>query len=473
MMKRDFLTTSKILLVIADVVMVVLSFGLAYYYRIHFDDRPYYFQPQMMNFLFMAITLIPLWVGVNFLSGLYDRSVFLYRSREYGRIFIASVISVMAMISYEFFTGEDIFPVRIIALYFVAINFVSMILGREIIRGINNLLLRLGVGRQRILIIGNSLRTAELAQFFMDNIGYGYDVVGVVAKDSILPSRTSYKTFSKLKDALENVKPDILIQTDLAQSEDIHRYAIEHHLSYMFVPQQDRLLSQLSSVEIVGGLPIIDVKITTLFGVGCFWKRAMDIVFGVIGIIIASPIMLLMMIIMKISEPKGEIFFRQVRLTRHNKEFKIYKFRSNKAAYNGLSPEQAFTKMGKPELIKKYRDNGDQLDNDPRITAIGRFMRATSIDELPQLFNVVKGDISLVGPRALVPKEINQYRKKDIILSVKSGVTGLAQVSGRRDISFEERRQLDVYYVQNWSLLLDIQILFKTVFSVIFRRGAK
>ena len=92
---------------------------------------------------------------------------------------------------------------------------------------------------------------------------------------------------------------------------------------------------------------------------------------------------------------------------------------------------------------------------------------------MPQLFNVLKGDISLVGPRALIPQEINQYKKKDIILAVKSGVTGLAQVSGRRDISFEERRRLDVYYVQNWSILLDIQIIFKTIASVIFRRGAK
>ena len=129
--------------------------------------------------------------------------------------------------------------------------------------------------------------------------------------------------------------------------------------------------------------------------------------------------------------------------------------------------------MGKPELSRIYRENGDQLDNDPRVTKIGKFLRATSLDELPQLFNVVKGDISLVGPRALIPQEINQYKKKDIILAVKSGVTGLAQVSGRRDISFEERRRLDVYYVQNWSILLDIQILFKTVVSVIFRRGAK
>ena len=472
-MKRDFLLTSKLLLVLFDIIMVVASFGLAYYYRVHLDSRPYFFQPQTLNFIILATTLVPLWVGVNFLSGLYDRTVFLYRSREYGRILIASVVSVMAMISYEFFTGEDIFPVRVIAIYFIGINFILMALGRELVRLINRLLLHFGINRQKVLIIGNSERTIELAIFFSEAVDYGYDVVGVVAREEFLPLRTPYRAFTKLKNALEETKPDILIQTDLMRSEEIYAYAIENHLSYMFVPNQDRLLSQLNSVEIVGGLPIIDVKVTKLFGVGRFWKRLMDVILGTIGIIIASPIMLIMMIIMKISEPSGKIFFRQTRLTRYNKEFQIYKFRSNKVAYNGLTPEEAFTKMGRPELIKEYRDNGDQLENDPRITAIGRFMRATSIDELPQLINVIKGDISLVGPRALIPQEINQYKRKDIILAVKSGLTGLAQVSGRRNISFEERRRLDVYYVQNWSLLLDIQILFKTVTSVLFRRGAK
>ena len=129
--------------------------------------------------------------------------------------------------------------------------------------------------------------------------------------------------------------------------------------------------------------------------------------------------------------------------------------------------------MGRPELSKKYRENGDQLDDDPRVTKIGKFIRATSIDELPQLFNVIRGDISLVGPRALIPQEINKSNRKNVILAVKAGVTGLAQVSGRRDISFEERRRLDVYYVQNWSIIFDIQILFKTGASVIFRKGAK
>lgn len=129
--------------------------------------------------------------------------------------------------------------------------------------------------------------------------------------------------------------------------------------------------------------------------------------------------------------------------------------------------------MNKPELIAKYRKNGDYLRNDPRITKLGHFIRATSLDELPQLWNVIRGDISIVGPRALVPGELRDYGDRSLLLSVKSGLTGLAQVSGRRDISFEERRALDIYYIQNWSAFLDLQILLRTVLVVLFRKGAK
>ncbi len=167
------------------------------------------------------------------------------------------------------------------------------------------------------------------------------------------------------------------------------------------------------------------------------------------------------------------MFFRQARLTRGNRVFYVYKFRSNNRTYSGLSPEEAFKKMGRPELVKEYRANGDYLPNDPRITHIGRFIRRTSIDELPQLFNVLRGDISLVGPRALVPEELSQYSRKHTILSVKSGVTGLAQVSGWLDISFEERRRLDIYYVQNWTFWGDMTILLRTIWITITHRGSK
>ena len=129
--------------------------------------------------------------------------------------------------------------------------------------------------------------------------------------------------------------------------------------------------------------------------------------------------------------------------------------------------------MGKPELSEKYRKGGDFIKNDPRYTKIGNFLRKTSLDELPQLFNILKGDISLIGPRALQPLELKTYGDRSLILSVKSGLTGLAQVSGRRDISFNERRALDVYYVQNWSLALDLSIFFRTILAVLKHDGAK
>ncbi len=129
--------------------------------------------------------------------------------------------------------------------------------------------------------------------------------------------------------------------------------------------------------------------------------------------------------------------------------------------------------MSRPELAKAYRANGDYLPDDPRITKVGKFLRASSLDELPQIFNVIKGDISLVGPRALVPRDLSVYEKRHTILSVKSGITGLAQVSGRKNISFDERRKLDIYYVQNWSFWLDLTILIKTIRVVLGRGGAE
>ena len=183
--------------------------------------------------------------------------------------------------------------------------------------------------------------------------------------------------------------------------------------------------------------------------------------------------MFLVWLVVKLSDFRHPAIYSEERLSQYNRKFKIYKFRSMKPEFSGLSPEEAFKKMCHPELIKKYRKNGDYLPNDPRITRIGHFMRKTSLDDLPQLWNVIRGDISLVGPRALVPGELKTYGDRSLLLTVKSGLTGLAQVSGRRDISFEERRSLDIYYVKNWSLGLDFQILLRTVKAVFKHEGAK
>jgi undecaprenyl-phosphate galactose phosphotransferase len=206
----------------------------------------------------------------------------------------------------------------------------------------------------------------------------------------------------------------------------------------------------------------------------------MDIVLGGLIFIIALIPMFLIYLAQKLTNPKAPALYVQTRLTRFNEKVKIYKFRSIKPEYSGMSPEDAFKKMKKQGIIrnprtlaKEYRKNGDYLENDPRMTRLGDFLRKTSLDELPQLINVLKGDISLVGPRALVPGELKNYGDRSLLLSVKSGLTGLAQVSGRRDISFAERRALDIYYVQNWSVRLDLTILIRTITTVITGKGAK
>ena len=199
----------------------------------------------------------------------------------------------------------------------------------------------------------------------------------------------------------------------------------------------------------------------------------MDLVFGIILTALAAIPMIIIYVIQKIIAPNAPAIYKDIRLTRYNNEFSLLKFRSMKQEYCGLTPEEAFEKMGRPELSEKYRKQGDYLKNDPRYTKFGAFLRRTSLDELPQFLNVIKGDISLIGPRALQPIELKHYGDRGLILSVKSGLTGLAQVSGRRNISFNERRALDIYYVQNWTPALDIQIFFRTIACVFYREGAK
>ena len=236
----------------------------------------------------------------------------------------------------------------------------------------------------------------------------------------------------------------------------------------------------MGELELVGNTPVILVKSTPLIGGAKAIKRLIDLLLGSLILLFALVPMLLIFIIQKLLNPKARAIYTQTRLTRFNTKIKIYKFRSIKPAYSGLSPEDAFKKMQAEQVIKSakkyidaYRKNGDYLENDPRMTKFGDFLRKTSLDELPQLLNVLKGDLSLVGPRALVPGELKDYGDRSLLLSVKSGLTGLAQVSGRRDISFAERRALDLYYIQNWSVRFDLQILARTVKAVLTRKGAK
>ena len=194
-------------------------------------------------------------------------------------------------------------------------------------------------------------------------------------------------------------------------------------------------------------------------------KRLFDIIFSFLGLLILSPLFLLLTILIK-CDSKGPVFFIQKRVGRNGKKFGIFKFRTMRI--NAEELIASFT----PEQLKEWKENF-KLKNDPRITRVGKFLRNTSLDELPQLINIFIGNMSLVGPRPIVEEELEWYgEKKNVLLSVRPGLTGWWATNGRSEVSYPERCDYELYYVYNCSLLLDIKILFKTFSAVFSRKGA-
>lgn len=471
--KSDFVL--RLCLIIGDAVALILSFAAAYYIRVHVDPRPYAFDSQLLDFTTTVVLLVPILLIILAVLGLYRKDVFLGRSRlpERGKLVLAAILSVAALIVYDFFRGEDLFPVRIMALTSVVLSFVFLLAERILVRFFVRMIFRKDYGTRRVIIIGNHKNTEYLADYIASTPEAGYRLAGIVANQKFIPKDLRKRQYSSLKEALKKARADVIFQTDEKSTEYVYKQTVERHLLYYFVPSETALSSHFGELELVGNTPAVLVLTTPLTGGYVVIKRLFDILFSLAAIIVTIIPMAIVWLILKLTDFKHSPIYKDERLTQYNRRFKCYKFRSMKSKYSGMTAEEAFTKMGKPELIKKYRRDGDYLKNDPRITKIGKFIRKTSIDELPQLFNILKGDISLIGPRALLPNELRDYGDRSLILTVKSGLTGFAQVSGRRDISFEERRALDIYYVRNWSLMLDASIFFKTIATVLKRDGAK
>ena len=471
--KSDFVL--RVCLIVSDALMLVLSFACAYFIRVKVDPRPWMFEFQFFEFVQTVVLLVPILLIILAVLGLYQKNVFLAKSRlpERGRLVLAAILSVAALIVYDFFTGEDLFPVRVMALTSVLLSFVFLLVGRMVIRLAVRMIFRNDYGTKRVVIIGNHKNTEYLADYITSTPESGYRLAGVVAGKKYIPKDLKTHQYSSLKDALKKAQADVIFQTDEKSTEYVYKQTVQRHLLYYFVPSETALSSHFGELELVGTTPAVLVMTTPLTGWYAGVKRLFDIVFAVVGLVLAAIPMLIVWLILKCGNPREPAIYTDERLTRYNRKFKCYKFRSMKPEYSGMTADEAFNKMGKPELIRKYRKDGDYLKDDPRITKFGHFIRRTSLDELPQLVNILKGDISLIGPRALLPGELRDYGDRSLILTVKSGLTGFAQVSGRRDIPFEERRALDIYYVRNWSLTLDTQIFFKTIAAVLKHDGAK
>ena len=470
-MKGRFSLFFTVLLMIGDALAIVGAYSIAFILRVKISDTPIATAVAADTYLESLLVLLPFVIIIFSITGLYRTIRNDSALATAGKLLLGAFMAMLFMVFIDYFHPSIIFPAKKVPLYGLVISIVFLAIERSILYLLRYLRNRSNVGLPSVLVIGDN-ETAKLLVRDIERPSSSYRLQGVVGDGRL--KWTTYKTFDE---AVANFLPNIIIQVTSTEKPKVDSkvlaFAQKNYIDFKFVPSDVNDLSDHVEMELfMGDIPMMSVEPTRLVGWGRFVKRLFDIIASLLAIIILSPIFLLVYIAEKITDPHASAVFHQIRLTRGDHKFMLYKFRTQYAKYDGTTPEQAFKKMGRPELIKQYRDNGDFLDDDPRVTPIGKYLRRLSLDELPQLFNVLKGDISLVGPRALIPQELNKYEQKHKILNVKSGITGLAQISGRRDLPWEQRRKLDVYYVQHWSFALDIQILFKTVWQVFTSRGA-
>jgi exopolysaccharide biosynthesis polyprenyl glycosylphosphotransferase len=451
MKRADLIFT--FLLIPMDIIMFILAFVLAYKARFYFEIVPAaYFEP-FREYLKSFIILVPFWIGIFALSGLYAISERRSTMNEFGKIIVAVSAATALLLSWIFLSRTFFFS-RLIIGFIWLFSIITITFGRFLIRFIKRYLYKYGVGVHRLIILGQNSFTKPIINEIKKNKRLGYKLVKVIDRDGI----------EKLGKIIENNPCDEIMIADSTLTEGMTEKVLEfcrlNRITFQMTPNLFLVRSSHVSFQSLAGVPILEFNRTPLDGWGKIIKRTIDIVGSIFLIILTSPLMLITAILVKLTS-HGPILFRQERVGLE-KNFTFYKFRTMR--------ENAHEEHEK--YMKKYGVMF-KLKKDPRLTSVGCFLRKTSLDELPQFFNVLKGDMSLIGPRPPMPEEVAKYNNwQKQRLGVKPGISGLWQVSGRSELSFDEWVKLDAYYIENWSLWLDFQIFLKTIWVIIAGRGA-
>ena len=470
----------SLILVLIDTLVLIGAFTIAYIIRVQYDPRPLLTNIHAYDYLRAFIFIIPFWVLIFAVLGLYQANTYNRRLIEWAKIAVGSFIGILLVIGWQYVSDDNILPARLVAVYGLLSAFGLIVIEREVLRLIRSLMFRYGKGVSRVLLIGTSDATSDIARSLSDTIKSGYKIVAIAGPKAIVPDDIkNIRHYSLVETALRDIEINnitAIIQTDLYDSTERNQKILgaaqSHHISYSFIPGEAEFYSGKNTVDVFLGYPMISVYQTPLVGWGAILKRIFDFVVSLVLLIILSPFLLIIYIIKKIADP-GPAFYISKRLSRFSEPINLIKFRSMDASYGSHDAADEFRQMGRNDLAAEYEKNRKVI-NDPRITRFGHFLRATSLDELPQIFNVVKGDLSLVGPRPILPQETKLAHGRTALLhSVKSGVTGMWQVSGRSELTFDERIELELFYAQNWTFWLDIKILFKTIGVVLKKKGAK
>lgn len=463
-------------LVLSDAAMTFFAFLLSYFFRFSLLVR--FFDPDSMvsfeNYRFLIFVMPFAWLLVFAFNGLYSKDNLLGGTREYSKIFRSASVGFLLLVIAGFLQ-PDLIIARGWLLMTWGFTFLFVASARFWLRRVVYFLRKHGFFLTPAVIVGANQEGRWLAEQLLQWETSGLHLVGFV--DNKIP--TTFPLFhglvslgpaDKLGEIIEkhNIGEVILASSAFSTRDyllDIFRnYGVDDKVNIRMSSGLYEILTTSLTVNEFAYVPLVYVNKVRLTGVDNIVKAILDYILALVSLVVLSPFFLLIAIGIKIASP-GPVFHKRRVMGLNGKQFYALKFRT--MVTNG---DEVLAKY--PELVEELAKT-HKLKNDPRVTRIGAFLRKFSLDELPQLINVLKREMSLVGPRMISPEEVAMYKQFDMnLLTVLPGITGLWQVSGRSDISYDERVRLDMYYVRNWSIWLDLQLLYQTIPAVLKSRGA-
>lgn len=460
-MKRSELTIS-VLLVPLDYLALLGAAAIAYLIRFGpiAEYRAIRFRLPFPEFMEIAAAAAVVWILVFAFAGLYATTARRSWRSEFARIVLGCSTGFALVLAAIVFSRE-LFASRFIVLVSWPLGIFSVFVVRLIVRAIERKLFSHGIGAHRIVLIGTGRAADALAEAFRRRPSLGFRIVQRV-------EQFTNGAAEKLADAWRREMIDEVIDATTppnpAALHTLIDFCDDHHIPIRYAADLLTAHTTRVVVDTFAGVPLIEPKRTPLEGWGWIAKRAFDLAVSTLFLILLSPVLLLIAIAITL-DSRGPVLFRQQRIGQAGRPFTFLKFRS--------------MRVGAHEEWKELRKRSDRsgiipkIKDDPRVTRVGRFIRRWSFDELPQLFNVLVGSMSLVGPRPHLPEEVAEYQKHHRkVLALKPGITGLAQVSGRADLDFDEEVKVDAFYIEHWSLGLDLVVLLRTPFAVIRTKGA-
>jgi len=462
-----------------DALMLLLAGIVSFYSREHFTQfvGPIVYQLNIQQFFGVINKIVPALVIIFAMLGLYNLRGTRKFLQEFGKIVIGESLGLLLVILLFFF-NQQLFPSRFIILATWGFGIVFVLAGRILLRQIQKYLFYKNIGLHKLVIInGNQKhRNAQVIERVYKNKGYGYVVTEELEFDDQIIPKLEGLFASNLIDEVLQSNPVLSDESNLK----LVQFARNKGLNFSFVPNLFEVQRNAIEMSNLQGIPVIALKNTPLDGWGQVAKRVLDVLAASFCLILTSPLFLIIAIAIKI-DSKGKIIYSALRGGR-GEDFQFYKFRT---MYSHLSVGQGYggdaAEKMRQELWKQNDRGGAEgpflkIKDDPRVTPVGRFLRKTKLDELPQFWNVLTGSMSMVGPRAHVLDEVDRYRDRyRRMFSIKPGIFGMSQISqvSWPDLPFEEEISLNIYYIENWSLWLDITVLVKSFYLLVFGSKSK